>query len=201
MSFFKVESWKDVAIHLVAMLALSFLIIYLVLYVWLPNYTNHDQQIEVPSLEGLSIEKAEELIEEKDLRLEIQDTVYKANFEPGTINRQEPKSGSFVKENRRIYVSVNAFEIPKVEITEKLLADLKNTNLATTSSVIKQIGCEIGDTIYVLGRYPDYVVNTIFNGKALSLGTKVARGSKLDIEVSDGKEKLEEPTSDLPEDK
>jgi beta-lactam-binding protein with PASTA domain len=193
MSFLKVETWKDVLLHLVAMIVLTLLIGYLILYVWLPIYTNHDQKIEVPKLENLSVEEAEDLLDDLDLRLEIQDTVYKSNFKPGVINRQEPKAGSFVKEDRRVYVSVNAFEIPKVEINEKMLVELKNTNLATVSSKIRQYGFEIGDTNYVLGKYPDYVLNTFYKGKSLDKGMKVPKGSKIDIEVSDGKDQSEEP--------
>jgi eukaryotic-like serine/threonine-protein kinase len=195
MSFFKVESWKDVLLHLVAIVGLTVLLGYLILNIWLPSYTNHGQKIEVPSLENLSIEEAEDLLDEKDLRLEIQDTTFKANYKPGVISRQEPKAGSFVKEDRRIYVTLNAFEIPKITISEKMLTELQNTNLATVSSKISQFGFEIGDTIYVTGKYPDYVLNTNFKGKALSVGTQVPRGSKLDIEVSDGKASSDEDST------
>ncbi len=187
MSFFKVETWKDVWMHFAAMVGLTVVIGYLILYVWLPLYTNHDQQIEVPSLERLTVEEAQELLEERDLQLEIQDTNYKANFKPGVINRQEPKANSFVKENRRIYVSINAFEVPKISLTSKMMEDLENKGLEVVKSKIKEFGFEQGEIIYVPGKYQDYVLNTICRNDTLRVGDKLAKGSKIDILVSDGK--------------
>jgi eukaryotic-like serine/threonine-protein kinase len=186
MSFLKVDSWKDVAIHFATILGFSLVIGYIILYVWLPNYTNHDQQIEVPSVEHLSVEEAQTLLDGLDLRLEIQDTVYKSNFKPGVINRQEPKAKSFVKENRRIYVSVNALSVPKTEISQKMMNDLSNKGLEVVRSKIKEFGFDEGETIYVSGKYQDYVLHTICRDDTLRTGLRLPKGSKIDIVVSDG---------------
>jgi eukaryotic-like serine/threonine-protein kinase len=186
MSFLKVESWKDVLMHVGLMLLLAFGVIYGVLYVWLPSYTNHDQQIEVPKIEHLSVAEAESVLEELGLRLEIQDTVYKGNFKPGVINRQEPKAKSFVKENRRIYVSVNAMKVPELKLTSEIMSNLQNKGLEIVRSKIKEYGLQEGEVIYVPGKYQDYVLNTICNEDTLRVGMKIAKGSKIDILVSQG---------------
>lgn len=187
MSFLKVDSWKDVFLHLGAMLVLSLSIGYIILYIWLPSYTNHDQQIEVPNLDKMTIEEAESALSERDLKLTILDTVYRANYKPGVVHRQDPLPKSFVKENRRVYVSINAQTVPKISISPEMMKGLRLQSLDVVKSKIREYGFQEGETFTVYGKYQDYVLNTIFKGDTLNVGNKIPLGAKIDIVVSDGK--------------
>lgn len=187
MSFFKVETWKDVLMHLVVLLVLTLSIGYYILYVWLPSYTNHDQQIEVPNLERMTISEAQQALEAENLQLFVQDTVYRANYKPGVVHRQEPAANSKVKENRRIYVSVNTKKVPDVDITSAMMKGLKLQSLDVVKSKIREYGFKEGGIKREYGKYEDYVLHTIYKDDTLKVGDKIPEGSKIDIIVSDGK--------------
>ena len=69
-------------------------------------FTNHGQRLEVKEYTGLSIDAAEEAIDDDDFRMEIIDSIYLVGEAPGKVLSQDPPAGSFVKQNRRIYLTV-----------------------------------------------------------------------------------------------
>lgn len=187
MSIFQIDSWKKVMVHIGIMLGISAIIIYGVLYMYLPDYTNHGQEIEVPVLDNLTIEEATEILNEKNLRLVIQDTTYNARFKPNRITRQEPPGKANVKQERRIYVSVNTNDVPQIEITEKMYSELKNKGLNIVKSKIVESGFDVGRKIARCGPYADYVVGVMWRGDTLKPGTKLPIHSKVDMIVWNGR--------------
>ena len=188
MGFFKVNSWKDVFIHLGIMILLTFIVGYIILNVWLPSYTKHGQEIEVPLIEKMSPKEAKEVLKEKNLRLEIQDTIYKPKYKPGTIIKQEPKAKSNVKENRRIYVSINSLTIPTDTITKEMIEEMTAHGKTSVISAITKYNFEVGEPL--LNRntpYKDYVPNVLYHGDTLKVGMVIPIGAKIDMSVNDGK--------------
>ena len=186
MGIFKVNSWKDVLIHLVLMIGITFLLGYLVLYVWLPSYTKHGQKIEVPLLENLTVSEAKKALEEKNLRLEVQDTIYKIRYAPGAITRQEPTAESFVKENRRVYVTINSFKVPTITVTTEMMEYLEDYTLGSTKSKIIEYGFKVGKPFKVSGPHKNHVNHTFYKGDTLQVGMPIPLGSKIDIEIQRG---------------
>ena len=94
---------KQLSIAIIALLGLAFVILF-----WLKFTTNHDQKIEVPSLAKMSLDTAENKLNEIDLRFEIIDSSnYNPDFPKYSVIEQIPKAGEFVKENRKIYLTLN----------------------------------------------------------------------------------------------
>ena len=186
MSFFKVNNWKDIVLHLIAMLSITFILGYVILYVWLPSYTKHGEEIEVPLLENLSLEEAKSVLEEKNLRLEILDTVYKIRYQPGAITRQEPIAKSMVKEDRRIYVSINSFETPTITVDETMMEYLEDYNIGTTKSKIIEYKWTVGKVKSVYGKHKNHVNYTFYKGDTLAVGMEIPTGAKIDIQIQDG---------------
>src|SRR5690606_9574766 len=83
-------------------------------YAYLPYVTNHGESITVPSVEGLPISRVEEFLAEHDLRYEVNDSSYSADYPPLTVLKQFPAAGAKVKEHRKIFVSVNRKNPPTV---------------------------------------------------------------------------------------
>lgn len=187
MSILQIDSWKKVLIHIGIMLGITALIIYGVLYVYLPGYTNHGQEIEVPVLDNLSVQEAQEILNDKNLRLEIQDTTYNSRFKPNRVTRQEPPAGSNVKQERRIYVSVNTSNVPTIKVTEKMYAQFKNKGLDIIKSKIIENGFDVGNKIYECGPYPDYVIGVMCKGDTLRPGVQLPIHSKIDLIIWDGR--------------
>lgn len=59
-------------------------------YILQSGYTHHGEGLPVPKLKGLSIEKAIELLEEKGLRYQINDSIYMIDQPPGMVVEQDP---------------------------------------------------------------------------------------------------------------
>ena len=79
-----------------------------VMVMWLNISTNHNQKIEVPNLEKMSLTKVENTLDELDLNWEVIDSAsYNANYPKKSVIEQSPEAGDFVKENRKIYLTLN----------------------------------------------------------------------------------------------
>ena len=68
-------------------------------------FTNHGQEITIPDLSKMSVEQAEEKLNEIELDYIVLDTVdFREAFPKLTIVEQEPKAGAKVKAGRKIYL-------------------------------------------------------------------------------------------------
>lgn len=116
MSFFKYifskAFVKQLLIAVVGLIALSFLVLW-----WLKSTTNHGQKIEVPNLAKLTLTDVENVLDENDLRYEILDSAnYNPTYPKFSVIEQIPKAGKFVKEYRKIYLTLNPSGYRKVKI-------------------------------------------------------------------------------------
>ena len=110
---------------------------------WLRMSTNHGQQIEVPDLAHMTVEQVEETLSEADLRFEIMDsTNYNPDFEYKTVIEQIPNAGTFVKEDRKIYLSLNRSGYPMIEVP-----DVVQKTLRQAAPTLLAAGFQIGEVI------------------------------------------------------
>ncbi|VAW24653.1 hypothetical protein MNBD_BACTEROID04-1721, partial [hydrothermal vent metagenome] len=99
----------------IAVLSLTVLIF--VLMKWLTMITNHNQKIEVPNLEKMSLNNVETKLQELDLNYVVVDSAsYNPNYPKRSVIEQSPNAGDFVKENRKIYLTLNPSGYANVEI-------------------------------------------------------------------------------------
>jgi beta-lactam-binding protein with PASTA domain len=180
MTFFKFlvtkEFLKQLLFAGLAIVVLTFLLLW-----WLRITTNHNQRIEVPNLAKLSIDKVEDVLNELDLRYEVLDS---ANFNPDyprfTIIEQIPKPGKFVKEDRKIYLTINPSGYRKIKVPEVLgitARQAKPTLLAT--------GFQIGN-VSTRAHISDHVLEMRYKGEELMPGTEIPKTSVIDLIVGDG---------------
>ena len=119
MNFFKPNSIKDVLIHLGIVLTLGVTILVVFFYMYLPSVTNHGETITVPDLEGIHIDEIDEFLTKRNLRYEVfTDSGYTDEYEPLTILKQYPNPGSKVKESRKVFLTLNALNPPKVKMPD-----------------------------------------------------------------------------------
>lgn len=83
---------------LLVFLALSFLNI----------YTNHGEYVLVPDVKGMQIEAGMNTLIDAGLNCEVVDSLYMDDAEPGSIVDVTPEAGTNVKENRTIYLKMQA---------------------------------------------------------------------------------------------
>ncbi|WP_244895660.1 PASTA domain-containing protein [Nonlabens tegetincola] len=156
---------------------------------WLDWYTNHDQRIEVPSLEKLTLSQANTELEELDLRSKVIDSSgFNPEFPPTTIIEQNPKAGKFVKENRQIYLKVNPSGYGMVTVPN-VIYKTKRQAIPTLQS----LGFEIGEITYKPNYAEDTVLEMRYKGEVLESGTQLRKTSVIDLVLADGKRPVTTP--------
>jgi beta-lactam-binding protein with PASTA domain len=156
--------------------------IILIAFFSLSSYTRHGQGIPVPRLKGLSVDKAMDLLKDQGFNYKI-DSVYVDGQAPGTIVEQDPDAGTNVKENRTIYLTMVTQLAPNVSLPDLITEQsIYREAVATLSNY----GLKVGDTTYVSDIARDRVLEVRFGGQVIKPGTKLPKGSKLDLVLGNG---------------
>ena len=151
-------------------------------YIYLPSATNHGETITVPELTGISYEDLDEYVTQRNLRYEImEDSGYSEKYDPLTILTQNPVAGSKVKENRKIYLSLNAQVPPKVK-----MPNLINTDIQNAKDILLAHGLKLGEVELVENIATNAVLAMRFEEEDIEAGTMIAKGSLIDLTIADG---------------
>ena len=153
----------------------------LIAFFSLDYYTRHGSGIPVPNLIGMQVETAQKSLEQQGFHCQV-DSVYFGDKTPGTIVQQDPDAGTSVKEDRTIYLTVVTRLAPFVS-----LPDLTQSNYREAIATISNYGLKIGDTTYKADIARDRVLEVRFAGQVLKPGSKIPKGSKIDLTLGDGK--------------
>lgn len=179
--------FKQVALAFLIICASLFLFMY-----WISFTTNHGEEITVPNLSKLTLEQAEDKLDELDLDYELLDTVdYNSAFPIHSVVQQDPSPGAKVKQNRVIYVKINASGYSKVR-----LPDLVQKTYRQAVPTLKALGLEVGDTTYIPNLAKDMVLEMKVAGKPIKAGQQVLKMTKVDLVLGDGKIGFEEENLD-----
>lgn len=153
-------------------------------YIYLPNTTNHGEEVTVPNLTGLNIVQLEAILAPFNLRYEVGDSSYSASHPPLTVLQQFPKPGHKVKENRKIYVSINRSTTPTLPVPN--LLETGGGSLANAKAVLKSNELIPGKIIYQHSPFRDLIIEMRWNGRIIQPGSRVPKGSVIDLVVGDG---------------
>lgn len=146
--------------------------------------TNHGEEMEVPDLSKMQFSIAEEKLAEMGLEIILLDTVdFKDDLPPYSIVEQDPKSGSTVKDGRKIYVKLNAGEYNEVTLPE-----FKDKTYRQIIANLNSLGLKEGKKIYKPHIAKDIVLQVTSKGKNLKKGDKVKKNTVIDFVLGDGKE-------------
>lgn len=192
--FFKAERKTDILIHVGLMLAIFATFIFIFFKVYLPVTTRHGETIKVPDLRGKNVSEIQQAMEEMDLRFEINDSTYKEDTPAYTILNQNPKPGSDVKKNRKIYLSVSSSNPPEVKIPPHLTGA---SSLKAWKMAIAGNGLKIGKINYVVSPHKDLVLEQFANGQPVFPGMTLPKGTAIDLNVGDGTGKRDLQIPDL----
>ena len=168
-------------IHMLIAIGILMLLCVFYFYAYLPNITNHGESITVPNIEGLSIEKVEEFLVKHDLRFEVNDSTYSSQYPPLTVLKQYPSPGSQVKENRKVYVSINRVNPPTVPMPDLIDGSLINAEAVLRGSELKR-----GRIHLVRGPFLNVVKEMRIDGNKVVPGVRVPKGTVIELVVMDG---------------
>ena len=177
----KTTTLGGLLMHLLLAVALIILVSVLYFYAYLPNVTNHGESITVPSVEGLPITKVEDFLASHDLRYEVNDSSYSSDYPPLTVLKQYPAAGAKVKENRKIFVSVNRKNPPTVKMPDLIDGSLTNAEAVLRGSELKR-----GKIKLVRGPFLNVVKEMQIEGNKVVPGVLIPKGTIVDLVVMDG---------------
>jgi beta-lactam-binding protein with PASTA domain len=150
-------------------------------YVYLPGITNHGETVTVPDISGMQLEELDEFLLTRNLRYEISDSSYSDAHPPLTILKQYPHAGARVKENRKIFISINSVTPPTVP-----LPDLVDGSLINAEAMLRGNELKRGNIELVRGPFLNLVKEMKYRGHTIEAGTRIPKGSVIDLVVEDG---------------
>jgi beta-lactam-binding protein with PASTA domain len=165
---------------LIAIGILAFLL--LIMDKTLKVYTRHGQSLEVPDLIGKKLDKAEGILNSCDLEYKILDSAYRADLPPNTIIDQTPKSGTKVKEGRTIFITLNSFNPPMVEIPDLV----GKSSYKYAKMQLESYGLVVAEPVYKPSPYVNALLEILANGKPVGKNAKLPKGSTITLVVGQG---------------
>ena len=178
----KANTIKDLFIHIGLILGTAIILVTGFFYFYLPTITNHGESITVPELTGVQLNELDEFLLDRDLRFEVTaDSGFSTEYPPLTVLSQTPKAGDKVKENRKIYVSLNAVNAPSVIMPKLVDGSLKNAQM-----VLESYGLELGDIAYEAHEFQNAVLKQMVDGKEIKEGSDIPKGTAIDLVIGNG---------------
>lgn len=142
----------------------------------MPYYTNYNEGVTVPDVTKLSLEEAEQLLEEYGLRHEILDRRANSAFPANYIVDQAPPALQIVKPNRKIYLTVNTETKPQAVVPGVVNMSLRNAQIQ-----LENYGLTTGTISMESSRFRNTVLR-----QSIAEGDTVDRGTAVNLVVSDG---------------
>jgi beta-lactam-binding protein with PASTA domain len=152
---------------------------------WMHYYTKHDQKIAVPDLEKLSTAEAEKILSDANLTFYVLDSAsFNPKYPPKSVISQNPSAGDFVKEQRKIYLTLNPSSYRKVTVPKVI--GLTKRQVVTQ---LKSMGFIIGKELYIKDLGLDVVRSLEVNNKKINPGDKLPKKTSIDLILGDGLQK------------
>lgn len=187
MSLFGYLKSKEFLRTVILLVAVTLILIF-ALSKWLNYHTKHDERIAVPNLEKLSLEETEKKLSEFNLKYVIIDSAsYNPKYPPKSVIEQNPASGEYVKQNRKIYLTLNPSDYRKISVPNIL-----NNTKRQVVTQLKSIGFQIGKERYIPDLGKDVVRGMEVNGKEIKPGIRLPKNTVIDLVLGDGLEDKEE---------
>ena len=165
-----------------ALMALALVVLGYIALLFIDVFTSHGQQVQVPDVRNLPLEKAIEILDDAGLRWEISDsTTFHENYKPGTVIDQDPKAKSYIKKIRIIYLNVNAMHAPVIPLPK--LVDLPGRQGA---AMLKAMGFKHVDMDSVPSEMGGLILQVTVDGHNVAPGSPVSVNSQIKIIVGDG---------------
>ena len=161
----------------------SLLIFVFVLQWWLGVTTNHSQKIQVPNLHKMSLTDVEKKLDELNLDFIVIDSAsFNPDYPKKSVIEQNPEKGDFVKENRKIYLTLNPSKYRDVEIP-----DLNGRTRRQATTHLRSVGFLVGDNVTWVSDIGKNVVRGLkYKGNKIQPGSKLPKKTTIDLILGDG---------------
>ena len=182
MAFFKFLISKTFFKHLGIAVVITGIFL-IIVFQWLKITTNHNEYIEVPNLKKLELSIVNQKLENMNLRYEVLDSAsFNPDFKPLSVIEHFPKAGKKVKNNRKIYLTLNPSDFREIEIPK----GLTGKTLRQVRPNLIALGFEIGEITKEANMAKDVVLKMKHQGNEINAGDQLKRTSTIDLVVGDG---------------
>lgn len=169
--------FKQVLLAMGAVVVISFIILR-----WLNFTTNHGEFETVPMLKGKSLSVATIELDEHNLVIEIQDSAnYNPDYPKFSVIDQDPQAGAKVKEDRKIYITVNPSGYRKITVP-----DLKERTFRQAKPTLEALGFKVGKISYIDNIAKDLVLKVQYRGVDIKKGEKLPKTTAIDLVLGNG---------------
>lgn len=175
-AYLKTKSFRNTILLAIG----SVIVVVLIAFYSLDYYTRHGSGVPVPKVTGMQIDRALSTLKDQSFGVSI-DSVYVQDQAPGTVVEQDPDAGINVKEGRVIYLKIVKNLAPPVS-----LPDIIDAPYISAVATISNYGLKVGDTTYKSDIARNHVLEVRFAGQPIQAGTKLPKGSKIDLVLGDG---------------
>ncbi|WP_100610764.1 PASTA domain-containing protein [Confluentibacter lentus] len=160
----------------------AIIVLTIILMKWLNISTNHGEFETVPNLTGKSISVVEMELKNNNLVMQIQDSAnYNPDYPKFSVIEQEPVAGTKVKEDRKIYITLNPSGYRKMQVP-----NLTEKTLRQALPTLEAVGFQLGNRTYVDNIGKDVVLKMLHNGKEIHADTRLPKMSKIDLVLGNG---------------
>lgn len=169
---------KQIALAVIAVIVLSFVVLK-----WLNYSTNHGQFVEVPTLKGKTLDVVQIELNDNDLQMMVQDSAnYNPNYPKYSVIEQQPEAGSLVKENRKIYLTINPSGYRKAAIPNIIRSTIRQAK-----PTLEALGFVVGNITFVNDIGENEVIAIKYKGQTIQPGKLLSKTSKIDLVLGNGK--------------
>lgn len=135
------------------------------------------------------------MLDELDLEYAVMDSTFDPNEKPLAIINQDPPADAKVKSGRKIYLTINSSNPPMTEVPGIELG----TSYVSVREILESKGLKIGNVSYKPFEYKDVFLEMMQEGEnePLLAGTKVPKGTKIDLVLGNGHGDTRIPLPDL----
>ena len=150
---------------------------------WLDSTTNHDQQIAVPDIKGMTLDLVAQELSNADLRYFIIDSAnYNPDYPKFSVIDQNPEAGKYVKENRQIYLVLNPSGYRKITIPDNIIGKTRRQ----VEPTLKALGFTIGKVTEIDHIGKDEVRGLQHDGKSINPGERLEKTATIDLIIGNG---------------
>jgi len=177
MDFFRFLCTRRFLRHFLGMIVVVAVLVWIILFA-LKIYTQHGKYFTVPDYSGKLIDDMMAGPDSKVFEFVVIDSVFDLSKPKGMVLHQDPFPDSKVKENRKIYLTIVSVLPEKTS-----MPDLKFLTLRQAISTLESIGLKSGKILYVPTFDADAVQQQRYKGEVIAPGTRLDKGSVIDLTV------------------
>jgi beta-lactam-binding protein with PASTA domain len=182
MSFFGFLLKKKFYLHLGLSILLTVVLFFIILQ-FIKIYSNHGDTYVLPDFSGKTLTEIEDEGYKQLYDFIVIDSIFDNRNPKGSVVIQNPPAGSTVKQHRKVYVTLVAYSVEKVD-----MPDLIDLSLRQAVNTLRSKGLTINQLQYVEDFAGNAILEQLYEGEVIEAGTIIEKGSGIDLVVGLGQE-------------